>query len=191
MVFDLMKPWPFADSSVDSAMCYHVLEHLPDPLYFMSEAWRVLKEPAIEGCPNLFIRVPYGPSEGGFGDLTHVKYFMPTTFECFLANYWEGWAQNYQHESTSPFEIVQMVRRVNPRFWRWMRWPFRRAALRIIDHFWDGFCELIVDMAPVKSPEKIEVQRQKRGYVIACYNGMYDDELKGRQSDGPKKLVII
>ncbi len=43
VVADLTEPLPFADGSFDRAMCFNVLEVLPDPDAFLVEAARVLE----------------------------------------------------------------------------------------------------------------------------------------------------
>jgi hypothetical protein len=89
MVFDLTKQWPMKDGSVKAIHANHVLEHLRDPEPFFDEAWRVTAEPTILG-PTMFLRLPYGPSEQGIGDVTHVKMFGPTSFACF----WPDWIES-------------------------------------------------------------------------------------------------
>jgi SAM-dependent methyltransferase len=34
---------PFADETVDFVVACHIIEHLPDPIFFLRECWRVLK----------------------------------------------------------------------------------------------------------------------------------------------------
>jgi SAM-dependent methyltransferase len=43
VVADLNDRWPFPDSSFDRVVANHVLEHVPDLVHVMDEAWRVLK----------------------------------------------------------------------------------------------------------------------------------------------------
>ncbi len=44
---------PFADESLDFVIACHVVEHVPDPIYFLKELWRVL---AVGG--RLYLAVP-------------------------------------------------------------------------------------------------------------------------------------
>lgn len=51
---DLTKRLPFDDEYADTIVCFQVMEHLPEPSFFLSECYRILKS---EG--NLFITVPF------------------------------------------------------------------------------------------------------------------------------------
>lgn len=69
---------PFKDESFDRITSTHVLEHIPNIVKTMNEAWRVLK-------PNgkFNIRVPLFPTIGSIADPSHVRYFIPATFDYF------------------------------------------------------------------------------------------------------------
>lgn len=67
---DLTGRWPWADSSVDEIRAFDVVEHLPDKLHTMNEAFRVLKP---GGVFHLF--VPTTDGRGAFQDPTHVSYW--------------------------------------------------------------------------------------------------------------------
>jgi SAM-dependent methyltransferase len=71
-------PYPFESNSVDEIHCYHLLEHLHDPLRKMEEIYRILKPGGI-----IYLRVPHFSSMGAFTDITHIRPFGYTTFECF------------------------------------------------------------------------------------------------------------
>src|SRR5690349_20333841 len=45
---------PFEDEAFDCVLCIDVLEHLPDPAYFISEFYRVL-------CPTGQLLLSFGP----------------------------------------------------------------------------------------------------------------------------------
>ena len=51
---DLTKRLPFDDEYADTVVSFQVMEHLPEPSFFLSECYRILKS---EG--NLFITVPF------------------------------------------------------------------------------------------------------------------------------------
>lgn len=97
VVHDLnMVPFPFANDSVDEIHFYHVLEHLQNPTEKLEEIYRILKPGGI-----LYMRVPHFSSMGAFTDLTHVRPFGYSSFDC-LEN------SNYQHfYTTANFEIVK------------------------------------------------------------------------------------
>jgi len=69
---------PFKNESFDEIYSSHCLEHIPDIVKTMNECWRVLK-------PNgrFNIRVPLFPTTGSISDPTHVRYFIPNTFDYF------------------------------------------------------------------------------------------------------------
>lgn len=96
IVHDLnILPYPFASHSVDEIHMYHVLEHLQEPVKKVEELYRILKPGGI-----LHIRVPHFSSMGAFSDITHVRPFGYTSFDCFNVD-------NYQHFYTeSKFTIL-------------------------------------------------------------------------------------
>lgn len=66
-IYDLNKtPLPWNNSSVDFILCSHVLEHLDNPLEFMTELYRICKKGAII---DLF--VPHFSCFSTYADLTH------------------------------------------------------------------------------------------------------------------------
>ncbi len=69
---------PFKDESFDSINAIHVLEHIPNIVKVMNEAWRVLKP---DGQFN--VRVPLFPTIGSISDPTHVRFFIVPTFDYF------------------------------------------------------------------------------------------------------------
>jgi len=78
--FDLeVVPWPFPNDSVDEIVMHHVLEHLHNTLTVVEEIHRVLKPGGVA-----IITVPYAKSGGGFGDVTHVRFFTEETMEAFV-----------------------------------------------------------------------------------------------------------
>jgi len=95
-VHDLNKtPFPFKGSSVDEIHMYHVLEHLYNPLEKLEEMHRILKPKGVA-----YIRVPHFSSMGAFTDITHIRPFGYTSFDCLEKN-------NYQHFYTKKaFKIL-------------------------------------------------------------------------------------
>lgn len=69
IVHDLrVRPWPFADNSVDEVRCTHFFEHLTgeERMRFMDELWRVMKPGA-----TVLLVTPYWQSYGAVQDPTH------------------------------------------------------------------------------------------------------------------------
>lgn len=88
-------PYPFEDNSASEIHLYHVLEHLHDPLKKLEELHRILMPEGI-----LFIRVPHFSSMGAFSDMTHVRPFGYTSFDCLQKD-------SYHHFYTSvAFEVL-------------------------------------------------------------------------------------
>jgi SAM-dependent methyltransferase len=77
-IVDLRMPWPWEDNSVEFIMAYDIIEHLPDPIHTMNEAWRVLKEGGI-----MAIEVPTTDGRGAFQDPTHVSFWNENSFFYF------------------------------------------------------------------------------------------------------------
>jgi ubiquinone/menaquinone biosynthesis C-methylase UbiE len=75
VVTDLSKRWPFDDNSIEAIKASHIVEHLPDPLFTMSEAYRVLKP----GC-LIEIDVPSSNGMGAFQDPTHKSFWNINSF---------------------------------------------------------------------------------------------------------------
>lgn len=72
-------PYPFPDNYADEIHMYHVLEHLHDPLRKIEEIHRILKPNGV-----LYIRVPHFSSMGAFTDITHIRPFGYTSFDCLV-----------------------------------------------------------------------------------------------------------
>ena len=72
LIADLEQEWPWADSSVNYIIADDVLEHLPDKVHTMNEAWRVL-----EHGGEFHLRVPTTSGWGAFQDPTHRSFWTP------------------------------------------------------------------------------------------------------------------
>lgn len=69
----------FQDNTVDCFFARHVLEHIRNLIPLMDEMWDALKNGGI-----LHIYVPNGHHvEAAYADPTHVRTFVPKTFEYF------------------------------------------------------------------------------------------------------------
>ena len=74
-VADLNEGIPLPDNSVGVLRAYHLLEHLKDPQFMMSEIHRVL----VHGG-WAFIEVPSTDGRGAFQDPTHVSFWNQNSF---------------------------------------------------------------------------------------------------------------
>jgi len=89
-------PYPFKSNSIDEIHFYHVLEHLQNPISKLEEIHRILKPGGI-----LHMRIPHFSSLGGFSDITHIRPFGYSSFDCLEKD-------NYQHfYTTVEFKIIK------------------------------------------------------------------------------------
>jgi len=84
--------WPWADSSIEFIRAHDIIEHLPDRIHTMNEAWRVLQPQG-----RIEIAVPTTSGPGAFQDPTHVSFWNRRSFLYFEAGnpYRERFAQSY------------------------------------------------------------------------------------------------
>ncbi len=84
VVHDLDKtPYPFKANTFDEIHMYHVLEHLYEPLRKLEEIHRILKPGG-----KLYLRAPHFSAQGAFTDLTHIRPFGYTSFDCLQADHY-------------------------------------------------------------------------------------------------------
>ncbi len=69
---------PYEESSIDEIYTSHLLEHITNFNPLIEEMYRVLKPNA-----KIFIFAPYGLSEGGIRDSTHIRWLAVGTFDYF------------------------------------------------------------------------------------------------------------
>lgn len=74
-IVDLCNFWPWRESSVDHIRAWDIIEHLPDPVHTMNEAWRVLKPGG-----TFEIVVPTTDGRGAFQDPGHVSFWNRNSF---------------------------------------------------------------------------------------------------------------
>lgn len=129
---------PFENSSVGRIYASHVMEHVHDLFYVMSEVHRVL---APEG--EIVIRVPYWSSEGAFRDPTHVRYFSEKSFdyfdpECMCAYY----------ADSAPFKKRSVKLRCHPS--PAIRFVEKVLGMRALKAFNNTIVEVEFILTPVK-----------------------------------------
>ena len=102
IVQDLEGSWDqIEDNSVGVLRAYHVIEHLHNTINFFNEAYRVL---APGGA--LLIEVPSAHGDGAFADPTHVKYFVPISFEYYTK---ENKARFIRPQFKGAFQMMRLV----------------------------------------------------------------------------------
>jgi SAM-dependent methyltransferase len=67
---DLRQPWPWPDSSVEFIRAHDILEHLPDKILTLNEAYRVLIPYGV-----MEMIVPTTDGRGAWQDPTHTSYW--------------------------------------------------------------------------------------------------------------------
>lgn len=94
----LEDKWPWIDSSVDEIYCSHLLEHINNLVFFMNEAWRVLKKGG-----RMEIKVPHYRHPWAYGDPSHVRYMSEESIYPFSKN-----ANDYRHLGiTCSFKLLK------------------------------------------------------------------------------------
>ena len=79
-IADLRNPWPWAESSVDALRAFDIIEHLPDKIHTMNEAWRVLRPGG-----RVDIEVPTTDGRGAFQDPQHCSFWTPNDLFYYTA----------------------------------------------------------------------------------------------------------
>lgn len=87
VLHDLTSHWPWPNDSIDEIIAWQLLEHIPNLIFFMNEAHRVLKI----GAP-INITVPWWAGRWQSGDATHCRVFNHETFKP-----WYDWLDTYAH----------------------------------------------------------------------------------------------
>jgi SAM-dependent methyltransferase len=84
VVFDIDSPdpWPFKDGTFDLIRAVHILEHMNDPLHFLSEIHRIGRN----GCV-LHIVTPHFSSCNSWSDPTHVRHYASTFMDQVASDY--------------------------------------------------------------------------------------------------------
>lgn len=92
VICDLNKDWPFEDNSVGVIRAYDLMEHLPDKLHFIKEAYRVLAPGGY-----LLSMTPSTDGRGAFQDPTHVSFYNENSFLYYIENKMKRFIDNPVH----------------------------------------------------------------------------------------------
>lgn len=74
------RTWNF-DTPIEGIRCHQVLEHLTGIILVLNDCYEVLKEGAV-----MEISTPLAGTTQAFQDPTHVRCYVPETFQYFLEN---------------------------------------------------------------------------------------------------------
>jgi SAM-dependent methyltransferase len=96
---DLRLRWPWATSSIDEIQAVDIIEHLPDKINTLNEAWRVLKRGGL-----LHVEVPTTDGPGAFQDPTHISYWNRGSFKYF------EWTNYYRNRFAKAYGIEAMFK---------------------------------------------------------------------------------
>ena len=99
-------PWPFSNDWFDYILMFDVIEHLPDTLATMNEAWRILKPGGELLIHTNNIEFP----AQAFRDPTHVRYFQFDSFDFFDPD--TVWGRAYGRLYTNRYWRIEEKQRV-------------------------------------------------------------------------------
>lgn len=74
-VADLAQRWPWEDNSIDEIIAHDIIEHLPNKILTMNEAYRVLRHGGL-----LKVIVPTTDGPGAWQDPTHISFWCRNSF---------------------------------------------------------------------------------------------------------------
>lgn len=77
-LMDLSQPWLWPDNYVDEIVAHDIIEHLPDKILTMNEAWRVLRPGG-----RMNIEVPTTDGRGAWQDPTHCSFWTANDFRYY------------------------------------------------------------------------------------------------------------
>lgn len=157
--FDIEQtPWPLEDSSFDTILMKHVLEHVgadfPAFSSVMRELYRII---APEGI--IEIHVPHFRHDTWWSDPTHVRAFTPLTFRMMSKKQNDEWIAkkaNYTmlaYVMQVDFELVEAMQVYDPVWWQKVQTgELTQPQLRALaDQQWGVVKELQVKLKAVKA----------------------------------------
>lgn len=104
---NLNQPWPWQTSSVEEVFAYDAIEHMPNPVLTMNEAWRVLKPGG-----QLNIDVPTTDGRAAWQDPGHVSFWNRNSFWYYEVGnaHWERFRKLYGIKAA--FKVLDEKERV-------------------------------------------------------------------------------
>lgn len=125
VVADLNAHWPFEDGSFDEVVANHVLEHVPDVVHVVEEAWRVLRRGGI-----FVVRGPHFSSGHlVWGDPTHRRGLSLSMFLYFAPSSAHPYAKAQFELKRGALKLSGAQETASPRWWRRLSVP----AFRLLE----------------------------------------------------------
>ena len=188
VVFDCQDPWPFEENSVTEVRSMHVLEHLPRPLDFFKEAWRVL-------VPNgaVILQLPYGAHRSAWWDLTHLRPWYPENFAIVQPGYHEQTGNPQHEEWKTPYAVHFVTVRVGRNVYT----KFKKPVIgRIFKHLWpyltDVGEELFVQLFALKRDEDVNTFRlRQQPNAVPIQWAVFQHHADGRRTLNPGELPVL
>jgi predicted SAM-dependent methyltransferase len=114
VIADLSKYWLWDNSTVEAITAWDIFEHLPNKLWTMNEAHRVLRPGG-----TLDLVVPTTDGRGAFQDPTHKSFWTPNDLFYFCENYPEWQRFHVSYGITARFRVVSQSHAEYPsRVWK-------------------------------------------------------------------------
>jgi hypothetical protein len=106
---DLSGPWPWPNDTIEEIRADDIIEHLPNKIFTMNEAHRVLVR---NGILDIFVPTTNGP--GAWQDPTHVSYWNRNSFLYYTKNVAEYERFHKSYGITACFRVVRESEKVFP-----------------------------------------------------------------------------
>lgn len=96
---DLNEKWPFEDNSIGAIRAVNIMEHIPNKIHFINEAYRVLKP------GGYFISMtPSTDGRGAFQDPTHCAFYNENSFWYYTKSFY----QKFTPEVKAKFQTMRL-----------------------------------------------------------------------------------
>ncbi len=100
-IADLTEHWPWATGTVEYIRAHDIIEHLPDKIHTMNEAYRVLQ---VDGVFD--IAVPTTDGRGAFQDPQHISFWNRNSFFYYTAGIPERERFGDAYGVVARFEVI-------------------------------------------------------------------------------------
>lgn len=101
--------WVLKDDTVDELFSSHLVEHVPDLVAFMHEAYRVLKPGG-----RFIVQHPYQHSNRAWQDPTHVRALNEVSWSYYDANWRKSIGIDHYDGFSCNFEVVSVQKLLAP-----------------------------------------------------------------------------